>query len=58
MAKTGGRCEDCGNAFGAAALHMHRIDTSFAYDRSRNFGYIEENVALVCAPCHDLRERP
>jgi hypothetical protein len=58
MAKTAGRCQDCGKPFEAAALQMHRLDPSLAYDRTKNFGYFEENVVLVCAGCHDRRERP
>ncbi len=57
MAKTGGRCEDCGADLPAAGLQMHRLDQSYAHDRASNFGYFETNVALVCAGCHELRER-
>ncbi len=56
MEKTGDRCGDCGQVFAAPALQMHRLDQSFAHDRTRNFGYVEENVALACAPCHELCE--
>lgn len=56
MRRTGGRCQDCRNEFAAAALQMHRLDQRHAHDRARNFGYFEENVALVCAGCHDARE--
>jgi hypothetical protein len=56
MTKTGGRCEDCGTVHPAAALQMHRKDQSLASDRSTNFGYVEENIDLLCAHCHALRE--
>jgi len=56
MNDTGGRCADCGNLFDAAALQMHRLDQSFAFDRERNFGYFRENVVLLCSPCHERRE--
>ena len=56
METTGGRCADCEDVYEAAALQMHRLDQSFAHDRSRNFGYFEGNVALLCAPCHERRE--
>jgi len=56
MEKTGGRCEECGRGFEAAALQMHRLDRSLAGDRSRNFGYFEGNVRLTCAGCHDRLE--
>jgi hypothetical protein len=56
MGMSGGRCHDCGNAFEAAALQMHRLDQRLARERSRNFGYVEANVVLVCANCHDERE--
>lgn len=56
MAKTSGRCQACGQAFPAAALQMHRRDQLHAYDKARNFGYFEENVELLCAACHELRE--
>jgi hypothetical protein len=57
MQKTGGRCQDCDQALVAAALQMHRLDAALAHDRQRNFGYVAENVALVCAGCHEARER-
>lgn len=50
------RCEDCGANLSAPSLQMHRISQDFAHDRSRNFGYFLENVALVCADCHERRE--
>src|SRR4051794_28520927 len=56
MHQTGGRCQDCGQPFPAAALQMHRLDQSFAHEKSRNFGYVEENVVLLCANCHEVRE--
>jgi hypothetical protein len=56
MARTGGRCMDCDNAFEPAALQMHRVDVSLAHDRMLNFGYVESNVVLVCAVCHERRE--
>ncbi len=56
MEKTGGRCQECGREFDAAALQMHRLDQRFAHDRSRNFGYVEENVVLTCAGCHERLE--
>jgi 5-methylcytosine-specific restriction endonuclease McrA len=54
--KTGGRCEDCRQPFAAAALQMHRLDQSFAHDRTTNFGYAESNVVLLCPDCHGRRE--
>ena len=56
LSRTGGRCQDCRQVFDRAALRMHRVDASFADDRSRNFGYFPENVVLVCAGCHEARE--
>ncbi len=56
MKKTSGRCEDCDRRFEQASLQMHRIDQSFAHDRSTNFGYFDSNVVLVCAACHERRE--
>jgi hypothetical protein len=56
MEKTGGRCEDCEKPFDAAALQMHRLDVDLADDRSQNFGYVERNVELLCAGCHERRE--
>lgn len=55
MEKTGGRCEDCGGEFPQPALQMHRLDPELAYDRASNFGYIDSNVALLCASCHGRR---
>ena len=56
MEKTGDRCGDYGQVFAAPVLQMHRLDQSFAHDRTRNFGYFEENVELTCASCHEFRE--
>ena len=56
MARTGGRCADCEKVFEPAALQMHRLDPSLAHDRALNFGYIESNVVLLCAGCHERRE--
>jgi hypothetical protein len=56
MEKTGRRCEDCKKPFDAAALQMHRLDVRLAHDRSQNFGYVEGNVELLCAGCHERRE--
>jgi 5-methylcytosine-specific restriction endonuclease McrA len=56
MRQTNGKCMDCGLEFGVESLQMHRIDQRFALDRSKNMGYFDENVALVCAPCHAKRE--
>ena len=55
MKKTGGRCQDCDKPFQRSELQMHRLDQKFALDPTTNFGYFEENVALLCRPCHDLR---
>jgi hypothetical protein len=52
MEKTGGRCEDCGGEFPREALQLHRLDVGLSHDRSQNFGYIESNIALLCASCH------
>jgi hypothetical protein len=35
---------------------MHRVDQALAHDRSRNHGYVADNVVLLCAACHDVRE--
>jgi len=35
---------------------MHRLDRGHAHVKARNFGYFAENVALVCAGCHQARE--
>ena len=56
FARSKGRCEDCDGEFAPAALHMHRLDTSHSQDRSRNFGYFDGNIALLCAGCHERRE--
>jgi 5-methylcytosine-specific restriction endonuclease McrA len=56
MAKTGGKCMGCGNVFEPAGLQMHRLDPSLARDRALNFGYVESNVELLCAGCHERRE--
>jgi hypothetical protein len=56
MGTTGGHCADCQQVFEPAALQMHRLEQSHAHDRSRNFGYFEGNVLLLCAPCHEGRE--
>ena len=56
MERTGGTCADCGQQFPKAALQMHRQDPSFISDRSRNFGYFEGNVILLCAHCHAAQE--
>jgi HNH endonuclease len=56
MAKTSGRCEECGNEFAAAALQMHRRDQAHAHEKAKNFGYFEENVELLCTGCHENRE--
>jgi len=53
---SGGRCMDCGQPFATPALQMHRLDRRHAHDRARNFGYFVENVVLVCAGCHQVRE--
>ena len=53
---TGGSCQDCGRGFAAEELQMHRLDTSLRFDRASNFGYVESNIALVCAVCHRKRE--
>lgn len=55
LIKTGSKCEDCGTSFQRSELQMHRIDPQYEFDDERNFGYFEENVALLCRPCHDLR---
>jgi hypothetical protein len=54
--KTGGRCMDCKEEFSTPTLQMHRLDPDYASDRSRNFGYFEANVVLLCASCHEERE--
>jgi hypothetical protein len=56
MSKTRGRCQACGGEFPAAALQMHRRDQSFAHVKAQNFSYFEENVELLCAGCHEVRE--
>lgn len=55
--ETGGLCEVCGNTFERGALTMHRIDTSLNLDKSKNFGYVRENIQLVCNICHQAEER-
>ena len=52
MEKTSGRCQDCGLTFEQAALQMHRLDEVLAHNKAMNFGYVEENVVLICAGCH------
>jgi len=56
MQASGGHCVDCGRGFPTAALQMHRLDRRHAHVKARNFGYFAENVALVCAGCHQARE--
>lgn len=56
LVRSGGRCEDCGREFTATELQMHRVDTTHAFDKAKHFGYFEENIALLCASCHDKRE--
>jgi 5-methylcytosine-specific restriction endonuclease McrA len=56
LKERGNRCEDCGRAREAPELQMHRLDSTLAYDRSRNLGYVEENVVLLCVVCHRRRE--
>ena len=52
-----GLCEVCGDRFERGALTMHRVDTSWNLDKSKNFGYLRENVQLVCNICHQAEER-
>ncbi len=56
LEERGTRCEDCGREREPPELQMHRLDSTLALDRSRNFGYIEENVKLLCVVCHRRRE--
>ena len=56
MEQTGGRCTDCQQPFPAAMLQMHRCDPRYHLDRTVNFGYFPENVVLLCAHCHEVRE--
>jgi len=57
MATTGGRCMGtCGRVYDAPQLAMHRLDVGLAHSKAANFGYVEENVKLLCASCHDARE--
>jgi hypothetical protein len=52
MQASGGRCQRCKAELPAAALQMHRLDPELAYRADVNFGYIESNVELLCASCH------
>ena len=52
-----GLCEVCGDRFERGALTMHRVDTRWNLDKSKNFGYFRENVQLVCNICHQVEER-
>lgn len=56
LVRSGGRCEDCGREFTPTELQMHRLDTTHAFDKAKHFGYFDENIALLCASCHDKRE--
>lgn len=56
LARSGGRCEDCGREFTATELQMHRLDTTHAFDKSKDLGYFDDNIALLCASCHGKRE--
>lgn len=58
LEETGSQCHDCGEQFSAAGLqmHMHRLDRSLAHQKTLNFGYVRENVVLLCAGCHEARE--
>jgi hypothetical protein len=56
MEKTAGRCEDCGREYAPGQLQMHRLDQELAHLAAANFGYVEDNIVLVCAPCHEGRE--
>ena len=53
--RTGGECEDCGREIPREALQMHRLDPALAHDKSRDFGYVDDNVVLLCASCHARR---
>jgi hypothetical protein len=54
--RSGGRCEDCSREFPATELQMHRLDKRYAFDKTQAFGYFDQNIALLCATCHDRRE--
>jgi 5-methylcytosine-specific restriction endonuclease McrA len=51
-----GRCQRCGSSFEPGALTMHRVDTSFNWDKSKGFGYSHGNVRLFCNICHQTVE--
>ena len=56
LERSGGCCERCRRQFESAALQMHRKDVSLAHRRDENFGYVEANVLLLCAGCHERVE--
>lgn len=56
LVRAGNRCEDCGREFTPTELQMHRLDTTHAFDKAKHFGYFDDNIALLCASCHDKRE--
>jgi hypothetical protein len=56
LARAGGHCEDCLREFTPTELQMHRLDTAHAFDKAKHFGYFDDNIALLCASCHDNRE--
>lgn len=56
MIERGSKCEACGRPRELPELQMHRIDQSLANDRSQNFGYVAENVRLLCVICHREEE--
>jgi 5-methylcytosine-specific restriction endonuclease McrA len=55
MKKTEGKCQECGKKCQGSELDMHRIDPQYAFNKGANFGYFEENIVLLCRPCHGLR---
>ena len=40
----------------AKELARRLSELALEHRRDKNFGYVEENIALLCASCHDDRE--
>lgn len=56
LKERGASCADCHRECAPAELQMHRENDAYALDRKRKFGYLEDNITLLCISCHQLRE--
>src|SRR5262249_24119974 len=57
MKKTGGSVRDGKRKCPGKELEMPRVDGGHTRSLSKNCGYFEENIALLCAKCHHAREK-